>query len=140
MLGQPGDVGVMVRYQGKVAVFPCTVPLGAPVGDLPPARNFIDELVFRKLREMGMPPSAVCGDATFIRRVTIEIAGRLPTPRETQEFVSDADASKRPKLIDRLLDSRDYAEYFGNKWSALLRNKRSQPAYARGTTEFHDWI
>jgi len=140
MLDQPGDVGIMVRYQGKVAVFRGTVPLGAPVKDLPPARNFIDELVFSKLREMGMPPSAACNDATFIRRVTIDVAGRLPTPQETRQFLANADPGKRDRLIDRLLGSDDYAEYFANKWSALLRNKRTQPAFARGTFEFHDWV
>ena len=54
---QPGDVGIMVRYQGKVAVFRATEPLGAPIAQLPPARNFIDELAFKKLGEMGVPPS-----------------------------------------------------------------------------------
>ena len=77
---QPGDVAVMVRYQGKVAVCRATVPLGASTEHLPVARNFIDELVFKKLRDVGMPASEVCSDATFLRRVTIDIAGRLPTP------------------------------------------------------------
>ena len=140
MFEQPGDVAVMVRYQGKVAVFRGTEPLGATIASLPPARNFIDDLVFKKLEEMGMPPSAVCRDQTFIRRVTIDIAGRLPTPAETRQFVADRDPARREKCIDRLLDSTDYAESFANKWSALLRNKRTRPSYARGTFEFHDWI
>ena len=55
----PGEFAVMVRYQGKVTTFRGTVPLGAPVTALPPAKNFIDELVFRRLKEVGMPPSAV---------------------------------------------------------------------------------
>ena len=91
----------MVRYQGKVAVFRATVPLGAPVDRLPPARNFIDELVFKKLKEVGMPPSPVCDDATFLRRVTVDIAGRLPTPEEAKKFLADTIADKRDKLIDR---------------------------------------
>src|SRR5437868_3162742 len=78
----PGDVAVMVRYQSKVAVFRATVPLGAPVDKLPPVRNFIDELVFNKLKKVGMPPSDVCDDATFVRRVTVDVAGRLPTAEE----------------------------------------------------------
>ena len=57
--------------------------MGAPVKDLPSARNFIDEMVFSKLKEMGMPPSAVCDDSTLLRRVTIEqtyfpLVPRLP--------------------------------------------------------------
>jgi len=137
---QPGDVAVMVRYQAKVAVFRATVPLGAPVGDLPPAKNFIDELVFKKLSTVGMPASELCDDSTFIRRVCIDIAGRLPTAEETRKFLADKDPAKRDKWIDSLLDGTDYADYFANKWSALLRNKRGAPTHTRGTYAFYDWI
>ena len=49
---QPGDVAVMIRYQGRVAVFRATEPLGAPIAAMPPVRNFIDELAFKKLSQM----------------------------------------------------------------------------------------
>ena len=140
MLEQPGDVGVMVRYQAKVAVFNATAPLGAPVENLPKPANFIDDLVFAKLKTLGMPPSPVCDDATFLRRVSIDIAGRTPTLDETRSFIADADTAKRDKLINSLLNSPEYADYFANKWSALLRNKRSKPADARGNFAFHAWI
>lgn len=137
---QPGDVAIMVRYQGMVATFRATLPLGAPVDNLPPSRNFIDELVFKKLKQVGMPPSAVCSDATFLRRVTLDIAGRMPTQAEMHQFLSDSDSAKRDKCIDRLLASTDYADFFANKWSALLRNHRTQATYAPGTYAFHDWV
>src|SRR5689334_23200919 len=105
----------MVRYQGQVATFRATVPLGLAVRDLPPVRNFVDELVFRQLTEVGLPPSAVCDDPTFLRRVTIDLAGRLPTPEELDAFLRAANepATKtkaREAVIDRLLASADYAE------------------------------
>jgi hypothetical protein len=137
---QPGDVAVMVRYQAKVAVFRATIPLGAPVESLPTPKNFIDELVFKKLKTVGMPPSALCDDATFIRRATLDIAGRLPTPDETQRFLANTNVAKRDQLIATLVDSPDYADYFANKWSALFRNKRNDGNQARGTYAFHDWI
>jgi len=137
---QPGSFSVMVRYQGKVGTFLATLPLGAPVEHLPPARNFVDDLVFKQLKAMGMPPSEVCDDATFIRRVTLDIAGRLPTPEEVRAFIADADPAKRDRCIDRLLDSPDYADYFANKWSALLRNRRAAPNHQRGNYLFHDWV
>ena len=224
---QPGDVAVMVRYQARVAVFRATVPLGAPITQLPPPNNLVDELVFKKLKAVGMPPSETCDDATFIRRATIDIAGRLPTPAEVRRFLAECGARPHPHLdplsqaqgtaaepapgtrpsavaaapqaspspagegrgdvgpsdenrsttsslagaekagvradfpladrvrekpamspsqaarnalIDRLLDSADYADYFANKWSALLRNRRTEPKQARGTYAFHDWI
>ena len=137
---QPGDVAVMIRYQAMVATFRATIPLGAPVETLPAPRNFIDELVFKKLKTVGMPPSEMCDDATFIRRVTIDIAGRLPNPDEMQRFIEATNASKRDGLIDSLVDSPDYADYFANKWSALFRNKRSDGNQTRGTYAFHGWI
>ena len=137
---QPGDVSVMIRYQGQVGVYQASVPLGAPVKTLPRTRNFIDDIVFAKLKRVGMPPSAVCDDATFIRRVSIDIAGRLPTATESEVFLQSTDPAKRDKLIDRLLASTDYADYFANKWGALLRNKRSATTAMRGNFAFHGWI
>ncbi|MFC5456041.1 DUF1549 and DUF1553 domain-containing protein [Prosthecobacter fluviatilis] len=136
----PGDVAVMVRYQGKVSTFRATVPLGAPVEKLPASRGFVDDLVFAKLKTIGMPPSDIADDGTFIRRVTLDITGRLPTAAEMKDFMASKDAAKRSALIDRLLDSPEYAEYFANKWSALLRNQRTQPVFARGSYLFWQWI
>jgi hypothetical protein len=137
---QPGDVAVMVRYQAKVAVFRAMVPLGAPVADLPKPRNVIDEFVFKKLKAVGMPPSEICDDATFFRRASIDIAGKLPTADEAKQFEQDKDPAKRDKWIDTLLASTDYADYFANKWSALLRNKRTEPKQIRSTYAFHAWV
>ena len=142
---QPGDVGIMIRYQSKVAVFRATVPLGAPVQHLPIARNFVDESVFKKLKRIGLPPSEICDDATFIRRLTLDLAGRLPNADETTAFLADKSAAKRDALVDRLLASGDYADYFANFWGALLRNQRSSingrtEPYMRGTFAFHSWI
>ncbi len=137
---QPGDVAVMVRYQARVAVFNATIPLGAPVTNLPAAKNFIDELVFKKLQAIGMPPSERCDDATFLRRSAIDIAGRLPSPAEAAKFIADQNPAKRDAWIDYLLELPDYADYFANKWSGLLRNKRADPKHVRGTYAFHGWI
>lgn len=135
-----GSVAVMARYQGHVGVFRATVPLGVEVANLPASRNFIDDQVFKKLKDLGLPPSAVCDDATFLRRATIDIAGRLPTLEESEQFLADQDPAKREKLVDRLLASDDYAEFFANKWGAILRNKRSQESHKLATFAFHDWI
>jgi hypothetical protein len=135
-----GDVAVMARYQGQVGVFRASVPLGVPVESTPPPKNFIDELVFKKLKTLGVPPSGLSDDATFLRRAAVDIAGRLPTPQETQQFLADTNPAKRDAWVDTLLASTDYADYFANKWSAILRNKRRNETYARGTRIFHDWI
>lgn len=140
---QTGDVGVMIRYQSHVAVFQATIPLGIPVESLPPIRNVIDEHVFAKLKLLGLPPSEICDDATFVRRVTIDLAGRLPTVAETTEFLADNTPDKRDRLIERLLDSPDYAAYFTNKWSLLLKNQPERYRMEQtspGTYLFHHWI
>jgi hypothetical protein len=126
-----GSVAVMARYQGNVGVFRATIPLGIATDKLPPAKSFVDELVFKKLKALGLPSSQACDDATFLRRVSIDIAGRLPTLEETEQFIADPSAAKRENLVNRLLDSTDYADYFANKWSAILRNKRRLDAESK---------
>jgi hypothetical protein len=135
-----GTVAVMARYQGQVAVFRASLPLGAVVKDLPQPKNFIDELVFQQLTTLGIPPSPVCDDSTFLRRISCDITGRLPTAEEAEQFLADADPAKREKWIDKRLDSEAYADFFANKWCSILRNKRQQESFAHGTYLFHDWI
>lgn len=136
----PGSVGVMARFQSQVAVFRALMPLGAPVNELPEPNNFVDELVFAQLVRLGLPPSRVCGDAEFLRRVTIDIAGRLPTRKEIDDFMADTNRAKRRETIDRLLASADYADYFANKWSALLRNRSDENSSGRPTYALHAWV
>ena len=135
-----GNVAVMVRYQGRVAVYSASVPLGAPVENLPPPKNFIDEHVFANLKEIGVPPSPVCDDATFLRRVTLDVAGRLPTDEEARAFLASTDADKRDKAIDSLLRSPDYADFFASKWAALLKNRRDDASDIVANFAFHAWV
>lgn len=135
-----GSVAVMARYQGHVGVFRATVPLGIEVKDLPPVVNFVDEKVFDKLKALGLPASKLADDATFLRRATIDIAGRLPTPAESEQFLADNSPNKRATVVDALLDSTDYADYFANKWNAILRNKRTRNEDRFATFSFHGWI
>ena len=96
-----GKVAVMVRFQGRVSVFCAAIPLGAPVEGLPPAKNFIDEFVFTNLKELGIPPSPLCDDATYLRRVTLDICGRLPTDAEAQVFLASTAADKRDLALEK---------------------------------------
>ncbi|MFM9962941.1 MAG: DUF1549 and DUF1553 domain-containing protein [Planctomycetaceae bacterium] len=135
-----GNVAVMVRYQGQVAVYSASVPLGAPVENLPSSKNFVDEHVFANLKALGIPPSALCDDATFLRRVTLDIGGRLPTEEEATTFLASKDEGKRDKLIDELLRSPDYADFFANKWTALLKNRRDDVSDIVSNFAFHAWV
>lgn len=140
ILDTPGETAVMVRFQGQVAVFRAIIPQGLPVETLPPEQTFIDGMVFARLKQLGIPASGLCDDATFIRRATIDITGRLPTADQARQFIDDPSADKRDRLIDRLVDSPGYADYFANKWASVLRNKRRNTNDIRYTYRFHDWI
>jgi hypothetical protein len=135
-----GQVAIMARYQGQVATFRATIPLGASVAGLPPERNLVDHAVFSNLKLLGIPPSPLADDATFLRRVSIDVAGTTSTEREVGDFLANRDPAKRDKLIDRLLDSTAYADNFANKWNLILRNKKRTPTDAEGTYEFYEWI
>ncbi|WP_406696224.1 DUF1549 and DUF1553 domain-containing protein [Singulisphaera sp. Ch08] len=140
ILDIPGNVAVMVRYQGIVSVYIASIPLGAPVVEMPAEKNFIDTLIFANLKQVGVPPSAVCDDATFLRRVSLDIAGRLPTVEEARAFLSSADSDKRERLIESLLSGPDYADYFANKWTAILRNRRDDTSDITANFAFHSWV
>ncbi len=135
-----GKVSVMVRYQGRISVFSASVPLGAPVETTPEPKNFIDELVFANLKELGVPPSPLCDDATFLRRVTLDIGGRIPTAAEATAFLTSTAADKRERVIDDLLASPDYADFFANKWTALLKNRRDDASDIVSNFAFHAWV
>ena len=139
-LDLPGNVAVMVRYSGRVTVFRAAIPLGAPVESLPPEKNFIDRHVFANLKRLGIPPSALCDDSTFLRRVSLDLAGRLPTLEETQAFLASREPDKRARLTNTLLASPDYADWFANKWTALLKNKRDAAADITANFAFHAWM
>jgi hypothetical protein len=137
----PGRAAVMARFGSHVAVFGATVPLGVPVERLPPRRTFIDDLDFRQLKALGLPPSPECDDATFLRRATIDVCGRLPTPGEVDDYLADRHPARAERLIDRLLADGAHADYFAAKWSARLRNRRaSAQEDPRPTAAFHAWI
>lgn len=137
---RPGDVAIMTRFQGQVAVFRATVPLGISIEAWPKSRNVVDELVFSKLNALGIPPSPECDDATFIRRVTLDLCGRLPTIAEAQAFVQSTAEDKYESTVDRLLTTVDHAEFFAKKWSTILRNRRDSAGYQAGTFAFYDWL
>jgi len=136
-----GEAAIMARYMGTVAVFKAVAPLGEPlneIADFKPA-NYVDELVLAKWKRLGIRPSPPADDATFLRRITVDLTGRLPTVAESQAFLSDTARDKRAKLVDKLLESPDHAAYFAMRWGTILRNSRlagaDQAAYA-----FNNWL
>lgn len=135
-----GEVAIMARYQGQVSTFRATIPLGADVAAMPPTKNLVDKAVFGKLKLLGIPASPLAGDATFLRRIYVDVTGALPSAEEAAKFLADQDPKKRDKVIDRLLDSPEYADYFTNKWNMVLRNKKRGTDDTGSTYAFYRWI
>ncbi len=136
-----GEAAIMARYQGQVAVARVLRPQGAPLTELPgfQPKNFIDELSAAKWKKLGIRPSADCDDATYLRRVTVDLCGRLPTVEEARAYATDTAPDKRDRLVDRLLKSPDYPAYFALKWGSILRNSNLAGA-DRASYAFHNWI
>lgn len=141
-LDMSGEAGIMARYQGQVAVFRATVPLGVKIPEYTfESRNVVDKLTHQHWKELGIVPSDLCSDEIFIRRACLDITGTLPTPAKVKAFLADADPKKREKLIDALLETPEYSYYFANRWADVLRVKRgNQQGRAFGTFAFHSWI
>ena len=135
-----GEVAIMARYQGQVSTFRATIPMGAKIDSMPTPNNLIDVAVFDKLKVLGIPPSELSNDGTFMRRVYVDITGTIPTESEVTKFLADKDLKKRDKLIDRLIDSTEYADYFANKWNMVLRNKKIRNEDLPATNAFREWI
>ena len=145
-----GQAPVMVRFEGQAEI--CTVVVPYPqAADLAgwTENNYIDKFAADKFRELGLTPSALCDDATFIRRAYLDALGAIPTPAAVTAFIDSADPDKRRKLIDELLGltgdpARDihndqYAAYWTLKWSDLIRAD-SRELGEQGMWALHNWI
>ncbi len=121
----PGEATISARFLGRFANSDVLIPLpGKTSVDLstaPSSRTLVDPPVWAKLAKLAITPSPPADDATFHRRAYLDAIGRLPTPAETRTYLASSDPSKREKLIDRLLDRPEYADFWANKWADLLR-------------------
>lgn len=136
-----GEAAIMSRYMGQVSVCRILRPQGAPLAsllDFTP-KNFIDHLSVEKWKKLGIKPSPACDAPTFLRRVTVDLCGRLPTVAETRSFLDDNGTDRLDRLVDRLLESSDYPAYFALKWGSILRNS-SLAGSERASYAFHNWL
>jgi hypothetical protein len=138
---QPGETVLLVRYMSEVVPVRIVFLPDRPVpemGDLT-ANNKIDELVFAQLKELRLKPAELAPDHVFLRRAYLDAIGILPTPEETRAFLASTDPKKREKLIDSLLARPEFAEYWAQKWSDLLRNEE-KALDKKGVAVFYRWI
>ena len=120
-----GETAVLARYEGNYAAASVIV-MGDRSGFVwqpVPEYNWIDTLVYDKLRQVKILPSGLCTDEDFIRRVYIDLTGLPPDPSVLRDWAADPRPSdvKRDKLIDNLVGSDDYIEHWTNRWADLLQ-------------------
>lgn len=142
----PGDTNVFGRFSrftvgAEVIVLP---PAEGFLWPNPPVNNYIDQLVFDRLEKLRVAPSELCDDDTFLRRVTLDLIGRAPTEAEFHKFANDTTSSKREKLIDRLLELDDFADYQAALWAEQLRviggNYSTGATVIKAADRFANWI
>ncbi len=109
--------------------------------DSPKPANGIDEIVFAKLKTLGIQP-ALCSDAVFIRRAYLDLTGKVPTAEEAKAFIQSPDKNKRAALIDRLLDQSAHADYWAMKWGDILRIKAEFPVkvWPNAAQAYYRWV
>jgi hypothetical protein len=141
--GARGESFVMARFDTHtVGADFITLPKGLSFAWAnPPAANFIDELVNTKLRKLRINPSAVCTDEEFLRRVSIDICGVLPTADEYRSFMTSGDPDKRARLVDQLLERKEFVDMWVMKWSELLmiRTVPNQVSY-KAMLLYYSWL
>ncbi|MBI2805483.1 MAG: DUF1549 domain-containing protein [Planctomycetes bacterium] len=150
---KPGDVSISVVYRGQVRTMRARVAV--PVAKdfaypKVPEVNFIDREIFGQLRRLNIVPSDLCSDELFLRRVTIDLIGTIPTPAEVRAFLSSKDADKRTKKIDELLAHHLHAALLATRFcemtdligvsygAKLPRNKATQMAHGWFRKRLHE--
>lgn len=118
-----GETAIMVRTLGKAVAARIAVIETPPMRDYPevPRNNFIDELVFSKLKRVNVVPSQLSSDREFVRRVYLDTIGLLPTLDESARFIESTDPQKRAKRIDELMERPEFAEVWATRFGDLLR-------------------
>ena len=138
-----GEASLLVRYEGKFANAAVTVlnPTSGFQWVKLEQHNYIDELIDAKLQRIKVQPSLPASDAEFLRRVYLDLTGRLPEPETVRAFVGDDTDSRRKRshVIDQLLGSDDYVDYWTLKWGDLLRSNRKFMSH-KGVWIFREWL
>ena len=144
-----GEAAVLVRYRDLVATASVISPFAAlapptPINggrgaSLAPAKSSIDRLINQKLAALGLEASPRCSDSDFLRRVSLDLIGTLPTPDAVRAFLADADPNKRDKWVESLFARPEYVDYWTLQWGDILRSSRNTLG-DRGLVAFNHYL
>jgi len=104
--------------------------------------NEIDAVVLADLQKKGIQPAFLSSDAVFLRRVFLDVTGKIPTAEQVRWFLENQSPTKRAELIDRLLNSPQYADYWTMRWADFLRVKAEFPInlWPHATAVYFRWL
>ncbi len=110
-----------------------------------PESNYIDSLVFDKLKKLHMAPAELANDETFLRRVYLDLIGLPPSRDEFNAFMTDNSPTKRAKVIDELIERPEFVDMWAMKWGELLRIRAVQNAQqygrdAKAMWSYAEWL
>ena len=136
-----GEAAIIAHYLDLVATIRLTHLVEVPgFAEAPvPGGNLVDRAVFAKLNRMRIAPSAPCSDEEFIRRVTLDAIGVLPTPEEVRTFLEDPSPTRREALVDSLLERPEFNDFWALKFADVLRSN-ARLIKSKGAYGFHRWI
>lgn len=142
-----GNTHIVAFYDNGVTPVQVIRPVSSFVGEKYPAvptPTKIDEIVVAKLKKLGIVPSELSNDLEFLRRVSLDMTGTLPTPAEVEAFLADSSVNKRQKKIDELLESPAYAMWWTTKLCDLTGNNPRRSADPQlgepQSRQWYDWI
>lgn len=135
----PGEAAILVRHLGHVTACRISLPQPGISFPRPTENNFIDGLAWDKLQRLGIAPSPLADDATFLRRAFLDVIGTLPTPEEARQFLQDSSPDKRQRLVDHLLERDEYVDYWTMKWLDILRADQLIVS-PQGTVAMQRWL
>ena len=138
---QPGEAAIVIRAAGRAATLVIGV-IQQPLAGYPEVsqRNFIDRLVFAKLRRLHILPSQPSDDQQFLRRVCLDLTGTLPPPERVREFLAGDRLGKRDELIETLLNSPEFLDYWTFRLADLFRVGKSVQGFTKYSRLYWEWI
>jgi hypothetical protein len=137
----PGEAFILARFDEFASGTEVIVRPGTPfTAPRTPESNYIDALVNAKLNKLHVVPSGLCGDETFLRRVSIDLVGTLPTPAERAKFLADPDPKKREKLVDALLEREEFRDIWVMKWAELLQIRTVNGISQKALLLYDKWL
>jgi hypothetical protein len=113
------------------------VTAGSPAGFGPEQVRVINEEIAKMWKEQNLTPSVKTSDYSFIRRASLDIIGRIATPEEIDRHMKDPPATRRAQLVDRLLESEDYARHWATMWTVWLMTRSAIADYRE---QMHLWL